>query len=77
MEGGTLNLEIYPFFVYLFVVVVVLVRVWDIRTFAPSGRQLKIFRGNRHGFEKVSVVAALLSRRSFLLVCAGVFPSMK
>lgn len=30
-----------------------LVRIWDIRPFAPNDRQLKIFRGNRHSFEKV------------------------
>lgn len=29
------------------------VRIWDIQPFAPVDRQLKIFRGNRHGFEKV------------------------
>lgn len=34
------------------------VRIWDIRPFVSTSndRQLKIFRGNRHGFEKVGMV---------------------
>lgn len=31
-----------------------LVRVWDVRPYAPVDRQLKIFLGAQHGFEKVS-----------------------
>ena len=31
------------------------VRVWDVRPFAPADRQLKVFHGHKHGFEKVSV----------------------
>ena len=30
-----------------------LVRVWDIRPFAPAERQLKVFHGSQHNFEKV------------------------
>ena len=29
------------------------VRIWDVQPYTPSERQLKVFRGNRHGFEKV------------------------
>lgn len=49
----TLCLHLLPTFI------IRAVRVWDIRPFvsANSDRQLKIFRGNRHGFEKVGVWA--------------------
>ena len=30
------------------------VRIWDIRPYAPADRQLKLFLGAQHGFEKVS-----------------------
>lgn len=30
------------------------VRIWDVRPYAPIDRQLKIFLGAQHGFEKVS-----------------------
>lgn len=36
------------------------VRVWDLRPFAPNDRQLKIFRGNRHSFEKVLLSSIVL-----------------
>lgn len=32
------------------------VRVWDIRPFAPKERCVKIFQGNVHNFEKVSLM---------------------
>lgn len=33
------------------------VRIWDVRPYAPADRQLKLFLGAQHGFEKVSVCA--------------------
>ncbi len=32
------------------------VRIWDVRPFAPFDRQLKLFQGNQHNFEKVNTV---------------------
>lgn len=34
----------------------VAVRIWDVRPFAPKERCVKIFQGNVHNFEKVSVL---------------------
>lgn len=36
------------------------VRVWDVRPFAPADRQLKVFHGHKHGFEKVSVPSVIM-----------------
>lgn len=36
----------------------VAVRIWDVRPFAPKERCVKIFQGNVHNFEKVSVLEA-------------------
>lgn len=36
----------------------VLVRIWDVRPFAPKERCVKILQGNVHNFEKVSEVLA-------------------
>ena len=32
-----------------------IVRIWDVRAFAPADRQLKVFYGAQHNFEKVRV----------------------
>ena len=32
-------------------------RIWDVRPYAPVDRQLKLFLGAQHGFEKVSLCA--------------------
>ena len=29
------------------------VRIWDVRPFAPAERQLRVFQGHQHNFEKV------------------------
>ena len=34
--------------------VFITVRVWDARPFAPADRQLKLFLGLQHNFEKVA-----------------------
>ncbi len=35
---------------------IIIVRIWDVRPFAPADRQLKVLVGNQHGFEKVSLL---------------------
>lgn len=35
-------------------------RIWDIRPYAPGDRQLKLFLGAQHGFEKVSICLLLV-----------------
>ena len=35
-------------------IIFVAVRVWDVRPFAPGDRQLKLFLGVQHNFEKVT-----------------------
>lgn len=37
------------------------VRLWDVRPFAPADRQLKVFHGHKHGFEKVSAHSKMVS----------------
>lgn len=32
-----------------------IVRIWDVRPYAPTDRQLKLFLGAQHGYEKVSL----------------------
>lgn len=32
------------------------VRIWDVRPFAPKERCVKIFQGNVHNFEKVRIL---------------------
>lgn len=41
------------------------VRVWDIRPFAPKERCVKIFQGNVHNFEKVSLILSVCYSYAF------------
>ena len=40
-------------------IIFVAVRVWDVRPFAPGDRQLKLFLGVQHNFEKVTTFDGL------------------
>ena len=42
------NVTLNAFFSFLFVV-----RIWDVRPFAPAERCVKLFQGAQHNFEKV------------------------
>ncbi len=45
------NLEFSMYYICAF-----LVRIWDVRPFAPKERCVKIFQGNVHNFEKVTKI---------------------
>ena len=60
---------VFTFIIFIFVLFLhhIPVRIWDIRPFAPSERQLKLLEGAQHSFEKVGRplhVSSLLSTLS-------------
>ncbi len=50
-------------FIIFAVSFIIIVRIWDVRPFAPADRQLKVLVGNQHGFEKVSLFITNLSTK--------------